>query len=61
MVHFPLPDSLCKNKILRSVFKKEIENDDLNQNSLINYIQIFNYILQGIIIILVGTVTVNYL
>jgi hypothetical protein len=47
MVHFPLPDSLCKNKLLRNTFKKEIENDKLYKNLLINHIQLLNYILKS--------------
>ena len=47
MVHFPLPDSLCKNQLLRNTFKKEIENDKLYKNLLINHIEIFNYILKS--------------
>lgn len=43
-VNFPLSDSLCNNKLLRSSLNKEIINDRLYKNTLINYMLILTYI-----------------
>jgi hypothetical protein len=51
-VNFPLPDSLCNNKLLRNSFKDEVINDKLYKNTLINHMQILTYISRIWIIIL---------